>query len=377
MIAFHLLYCYIWIKDLTTFWEFPCKVSSAVFTRTNPTTLCGGCFFSQNHRIPWVGMDPQGPSSPTPGSTQDHPDPRPHVWERRPNASWTRAAWGQAQSQQQSVLGPNLSWLRTFLYPHLPQLHIDRPGSCHCHQRAKLSAAPLLPMTSCRTPRCPPSLSHSSNVFYFRPFTILVASLWMLSRSFMSFFILWCHTCIWCWRWGCTVQSRAGQSLLSPAAALGLMPPRARCCSDPSCRWPESSDHLHTEPGLSHPRCRIKFRVVGDCSDLNLSRSLAMVSLPLWESTTPSTLEISADLFNIPSIPTSESLIKTLKRSIPKTEPCRTPAVTDWQLRCSPTDLNALSQTHQPAHQGIFPSTASQSHSNFMFPISNRYLNPY
>ena len=64
-------------------------------------------FFSQNHKIPWVGRDPQGPSSLTPGSAQDRPKSKLCVWEWCSNAPWIWTVWGQAHCLGQSVPGPN------------------------------------------------------------------------------------------------------------------------------------------------------------------------------------------------------------------------------------------------------------------------------
>ena len=54
-----------------------------------------------------------------------------------------------------------------------------------------------------------------------RSSTICVSLLWLLSNSFMP---LYCgtQTCTQCWRWGCTVQTRAGQAL--PSVAVGAGP---------------------------------------------------------------------------------------------------------------------------------------------------------
>ena len=62
-------------------------------------------FFSQNHKIPWVGRDPQGPSSLTPGSAQDRPKSKLCVWEWCSNAPWIWTVWGQAHCLGQSVPG--------------------------------------------------------------------------------------------------------------------------------------------------------------------------------------------------------------------------------------------------------------------------------
>lgn len=43
---------------------------------------------TQKHSMSWVERDPWG-LNPTPGSAQDHPKIRPHVWECCPNAFWT------------------------------------------------------------------------------------------------------------------------------------------------------------------------------------------------------------------------------------------------------------------------------------------------
>lgn len=44
---------------------------------------------SQSHRIIWIGRDPQGSLSPTPGPAQDTPRVEPWAWEHSPNTSWT------------------------------------------------------------------------------------------------------------------------------------------------------------------------------------------------------------------------------------------------------------------------------------------------
>lgn len=47
---------------------------------------------SNYHRIIWVGRDPQGSSSPNPGSTQDRYKLKPSFWVHCPNVSWTPAS---------------------------------------------------------------------------------------------------------------------------------------------------------------------------------------------------------------------------------------------------------------------------------------------
>lgn len=55
-----------------------------------------GCMTeSQNYKISWAGRDPPDPSSPAPGSIQDHPKFKRYVWECCPNAAWILAAWGR------------------------------------------------------------------------------------------------------------------------------------------------------------------------------------------------------------------------------------------------------------------------------------------
>jgi len=131
---------------------------------------------------------------------------------------WTLASLGCAHCPLVQRL--TLPWHSSMPFPRaLPLSH-----------RAEISAAPALPVRSCSRHEASPQLLCSglskprdlSCFSYFLPsklFITFIAHFWMLSTSFMSFLhcITQTHTHC-CWRWGCTVQNRAGQSLPSPEA---------------------------------------------------------------------------------------------------------------------------------------------------------------
>lgn len=69
--------------------------------------------FPWYHTISWVGTDPYEPSSPTLGSTWDHPKFKLHVWECYLNAPWTSAAQGHDLCSAGPIPGPiSLHWLQ-------------------------------------------------------------------------------------------------------------------------------------------------------------------------------------------------------------------------------------------------------------------------
>ena len=54
------------------------------------------------------------------GSTQDHPKPKPNVWEHCPDVSWTSADWGLAHCPGQAVPCPLPPGEEPFPHPQLP-----------------------------------------------------------------------------------------------------------------------------------------------------------------------------------------------------------------------------------------------------------------
>ena len=77
----------------------------------------------RNHRTSWIGRDPQGWLSLSPGSTQEHPKFKLFVWERCPKSSWGPAAWGHERCQGEPVPAsgeeslPDSPWHSFMLFP--------------------------------------------------------------------------------------------------------------------------------------------------------------------------------------------------------------------------------------------------------------------
>ena len=95
------------------------------------------------------------------------------------------------------------------------------PQALSLSQRAELSAASLLPVRSCSCHEASPQLlcsglnrardlSHSSYLLPSKQFTIIIALLWVLSNSFISF--LYCGTHPACSAGGEAAQRRAEQT---------------------------------------------------------------------------------------------------------------------------------------------------------------------
>ncbi|KAM9656072.1 uncharacterized protein ACIBXB_008597 [Morphnus guianensis] len=94
--------------------------------------------------------------------------------------------------------------------------------------------------------------------------------------------------------------------------------------------------------GVAVTKCRTRHLALLNLIQLasahpsSLSRSLCRAFLPSSRSTLPPNLVSSANLLTVHSIPLSKSLIKTLNRMGPNTEPWGTPLVTCHQLDLTP-----------------------------------------
>ena len=116
-----------------------------------------------------------------------------------PKHSLNSGTWGYAHCPGQPVpclpsSGEDRSLTPNWPSPDSPPCH--SLGSHCCHQRADISAAPPLPVRSCKLPRGFPSAllwaeqTKGAQSFLihltFRPFAIFITPVWMLCDSFMS-----------------------------------------------------------------------------------------------------------------------------------------------------------------------------------------------
>ena len=91
---------------------------------------------SWNHRIFWLGRNPQGSSTPTSDFKQDHPKIRPCASEHCPGTSWALAAWCYDHCPGEPLLVLTTLWWRTLLV-------------------TRLCAVPSGPITKSRAQCCP------------------------------------------------------------------------------------------------------------------------------------------------------------------------------------------------------------------------------
>ncbi|XP_068788224.1 uncharacterized protein [Struthio camelus] len=143
--------------------------------------------------------------------------------------------------------------------------------------------------------------------------------------------------------------------LMHPRRPLAFLATRAHCClmlhllstGTPRSFFMEllssrSTPSLYWCMGLFLPRCRtlhlplLNFRRVLSAQLSSLSRSLGMAAQSSGVSAPPPSSVSAANLLRVHSVPSSRSLMNTLNKSGPRTDPWGTPLATGLQLDSAP-----------------------------------------
>lgn len=101
---------------------------------------------SQNHRICWVGRDPSGSSSPTPGPAQDTPKVTPCAWAAL-SRRLTQTGLVLCHFPGKPVPVPN-HLLREELPDHKPPTQLQAVPSIHLHRNQTYRVTQNLPLTN-------------------------------------------------------------------------------------------------------------------------------------------------------------------------------------------------------------------------------------
>lgn len=123
--------------------------------------------------------------------------------------------------------------------------------------------------------------------------------------------------------------------------------------------------------GLSFPRCKMSYLLLSNFMMFmpayvsKLSRSLWISALPSSVLTAFPILVSSTNSLREPCIPSSSSLMKTLKSIGHSIDPWGTPLVTSQQLQLCTTDIHFLNSAVQPIFHPPYHS--------FIQPISNHF----
>lgn len=108
----------------------------------------GSGIVTDTYRISRIGMDPQWPSSLTPGAPQNYPKFKLYVWNCYPNSPWTLPAWGLDHYSGEPAPVPDHPVVNFSKHPDWSSPDTASCSfieSCHCHQRKEVSGCPSAP----------------------------------------------------------------------------------------------------------------------------------------------------------------------------------------------------------------------------------------